>query len=96
MLDGEAEYVEDVAPEIGEPNAVHAPAVFPEYHWYVLPPDPPEGFAVSVTDCPLSMIRDVGVGVPAVNVELVVTVADAGDVAVSDAVALSVTCSSNV
>jgi len=26
------------------------------YHWYVSEPLPPEGFAVSVTDCPSSIV----------------------------------------
>jgi hypothetical protein len=30
---GEARYVEEFADSIGDPNAVHAAAEAPEYHW---------------------------------------------------------------
>jgi hypothetical protein len=47
-----------------------------------------------VTDCPRSIVGDVGVSAPAVSAELVVTVEDAVDVFVSGVDALSVTFSS--
>jgi hypothetical protein len=59
-------------------------------------PDPPEGFAVSIIDCPLSIVGEVGVGSPATNAKLTATVDETGDNCVSGDTALSVTCSSNV
>jgi hypothetical protein len=49
-----------------------------------------------VIDCPLSMERDEGVGVPATRAELTVTVAEADDDSVSGVDALSVTRSSKM
>jgi len=65
VLNGAARYVDNVAPETGVANPVHALAELPEYHWKVFPPEPPAGFEFRVTDCPVSKEGDAGVGGPA-------------------------------
>ena len=44
-----------------------------EYHWYVYGVVPPDGFAVSVIDWPVSIMKFDGVGLPADNDGLTVT-----------------------
>ena len=66
---GEAEYVDDVAPEIAE-SEEHVDDV-PLSHWYEYGDVPPEGFAVNITFCPESIVGDEGVTAFASNGESV-------------------------
>jgi hypothetical protein len=94
LEEGDAPYVAPVANEIRVPE-LQAPTPEEElYHWYEKDGVPPLSWEVSVTDCPLSMVGLAGVTAPAERAAYTVTVEDAPDVCVSDA--LSVTRSSKV
>ena len=85
-------------PQPPDPHAVAAVAadVVENHVKVAYDPEPPEGFAVSPRDCPLSMEGFAGVGSPAVSAPVVATVAEGNDVVVSGDVAVSVTLSSKL
>ena len=57
-----------------QPADPHAPdPLGDEYHVYVYGPVPPDGFAVSVTVCPLSMLGELGDTDPDESAEFTVT-----------------------
>jgi hypothetical protein len=71
---GETDWVDAVPSRVVSSEHV---ALDPEYHWKVFDPMPPDGFAVRVIDCPLSIVGAEGVMDPANNAGLTVTVSAA-------------------